>query len=112
VPSARDSRSRASSSRACERRPGSSTKLASIESNDTPASSTPARRRTSQSYLRLCPAFGTHGSASSFRTGASASLESGGGFRAAVPPASSRSEEHTSELQSHLNLVCRLLLEK
>src|SRR5260370_24518686 len=24
----------------------------------------------------------------------------------------SRSEEHTSELQSHLNLVCRLLLEK
>src|SRR5207237_8288664 len=30
-----------------------------------------------------------------------------GGCRAAV-----RSEEHTSELQSHLNLVCRLLLEK
>src|SRR5260370_31579480 len=26
-----------------------------------------------------------------------------------TPP---RSEEHTSELQSHLNLVCRLLLEK
>src|SRR5260370_31566392 len=25
---------------------------------------------------------------------------------------SARSEEHTSELQSHLNLVCRLLLEK
>src|SRR5260370_40867171 len=40
---------------------------------------------------------------------------------AAPPPASrhphwqtrhGRSEEHTSELQSHLNLVCRLLLEK
>src|SRR5260370_5664579 len=29
--------------------------------------------------------------------------------RASWPP---RSEEHTSELQSHLNLVCRLLLEK
>src|SRR4051812_49470551 len=29
----------------------------------------------------------------------------GGGARA-------RSEEHTSELQSHVNLVCRLLLEK
>src|SRR5260370_37913157 len=31
-----------------------------------------------------------------------------------VAPADSRSrsEEHTSELQSHLNLVCRLLLEK
>src|SRR5260370_2826700 len=27
-------------------------------------------------------------------------------------PVLSRSEEHTSELQSHLNLVCRLLLEK
>src|SRR5690242_15204799 len=27
-------------------------------------------------------------------------------------PARSRSEEHTSELQSHVNLVCRLLLEK
>src|SRR5260370_29241168 len=25
---------------------------------------------------------------------------------------STRSDEHTSELQSHLNLVCRLLLEK
>src|SRR5260370_15108733 len=27
-------------------------------------------------------------------------------------PQKFRSEEHTSELQSHLNLVCRLLLEK
>src|SRR5690242_21206170 len=27
-------------------------------------------------------------------------------------PAEVRSEEHTSELQSHVNLVCRLLLEK
>src|SRR5438477_13200209 len=32
-----------------------------------------------------------------------ASVPSGGGVR---------SEEHTSELQSHVNLVCRLLLEK
>src|SRR5207237_10327126 len=31
-------------------------------------------------------------------------------LRGEVAPA--RSEEHTSELQSHLNLVCRLLLEK
>src|SRR5438477_9445178 len=31
-------------------------------------------------------------------------LSAGGGDR--------RSEEHTSELQSHVNLVCRLLLEK
>src|SRR6266571_6536664 len=27
-------------------------------------------------------------------------------------PAVGRSEEHTSDLQSHVNLVCRLLLEK
>src|SRR5467141_5462450 len=30
----------------------------------------------------------------------------------APPRRKPRSEEHTSELQSHLNLVCRLLLEK
>src|SRR5438477_1703527 len=29
-----------------------------------------------------------------------------------VPAHLGRSEEHTSELQSHVNLVCRLLLEK
>src|SRR5207237_10572414 len=29
-----------------------------------------------------------------------------------LPAHERRSEEHTSELQSHLNLVCRLLLEK
>src|SRR5690242_20939587 len=32
--------------------------------------------------------------------------------RPAVPRPHRRSEEHTSELQSHVNLVCRLLLEK
>src|SRR5260370_28406864 len=50
----------------------------------------------------------------------SALAESGNFSRAAearsiAQPAFSRhirSEEHTSELQSHLNLVCRLLLEK
>src|SRR6267142_6580819 len=31
---------------------------------------------------------------------------------AACAGSSARSEEHTSELQSHVNLVCRLLLEK
>src|SRR5260370_8983890 len=35
------------------------------------------------------------------------------GFRSAIAGLrGARSEEHTSELQSHLNLVCRLLLEK
>src|SRR5260370_38055644 len=32
--------------------------------------------------------------------------------RGQCAPQHDRSEEHTSELQSHLNLVCRLLLEK
>src|SRR5260370_3695787 len=32
--------------------------------------------------------------------------------RGVAPCFPRRSEEHTSELQSHLNLVCRLLLEK
>src|SRR5260370_13187396 len=35
-----------------------------------------------------------------------------GGARAVRARVHRRSEEHTSELQSHLNLVCRLLLEK
>src|SRR5256885_11405096 len=44
-------------------------------------------------------------------------LEHGSGARAAVVRAhevgnANRSEEHTSELQSPCNLVCRLLLEK
>src|SRR5207237_6130230 len=33
-------------------------------------------------------------------------------FIESVVKGDARSEEHTSELQSHLNLVCRLLLEK
>src|SRR2546430_11002294 len=32
--------------------------------------------------------------------------------RRSAPPRPARSEEHTSELQSQSNLVCRLLLEK
>src|SRR5438034_8757475 len=61
-----------------------------------------------------------------FRSGASRGLqaicqiaarERGGahGWRRVArqaPPRNSRSEEHTSELQSHSDLVCRLLLEK
>src|SRR2546422_4770495 len=33
-------------------------------------------------------------------------------LRACISSATARSEEHTSELQSRLHLVCRLLLEK
>src|SRR5690242_21192665 len=35
-----------------------------------------------------------------------------GSIAGRTPGAYGRSEEHTSELQSHVNLVCRLLLEK
>src|SRR5260370_25005968 len=35
-----------------------------------------------------------------------------GGYIETFVQRRNRSEEHTSELQSHLNLVCRLLLEK
>src|SRR5437667_367473 len=35
-----------------------------------------------------------------------------GNFTGGLPNESLRSEEHTSELQSHHDLVCRLLLEK
>src|SRR5260370_18600232 len=49
-----------------------------------------------------------------------ADAEFSGGFQIGAAQANglyasktrARSEEHTSELQSHLNLVCRLLLEK
>src|SRR5260370_24070732 len=42
----------------------------------------------------------------------SAIPRSAGRTRRSAEASPSRSEEHTSELQSHLNLVCRLLLEK
>src|SRR6476661_678870 len=55
------------------------------------------------STLRLAPAWGAG------RTIAVVSTEA---KLAIAKAAGARSEEHTSELQSHLNLVCRLLLEK
>src|SRR6266540_5256091 len=39
-------------------------------------------------------------------------LTGGGHEHGAAPVEKTRSEEHTSELQSHHDLVCRLLLEK
>src|SRR2546430_7370479 len=41
-----------------------------------------------------------------------ASTSDGPSFRSTASIAEARSEEHTSELQSQSNLVCRLLLEK
>src|SRR6266480_2697381 len=45
-------------------------------------------------------------------TSAASSRSSGMLWKNVRSSHSSRSEEHTSELQSHVNLVCRLLLEK
>src|SRR5260370_8521107 len=46
-------------------------------------------------------------------TGTSAATTSTSASSTGSPTSSRRrSEEHTSELQSHLNIVCRLLLEK
>src|SRR2546429_6892426 len=45
-------------------------------------------------------------------TGASAAIPRPCTSAAELAPTSTRSEEHTSELQSRLHLVCRLLLEK
>src|SRR6266480_7101457 len=53
----------------------------------------PQRQVGDQAHVGRCPAF-------SRRPGLRRHLEG------------RRSEEHTSELQSHVNLVCRLLLEK
>src|SRR5260370_17823806 len=49
-----------------------------------------------------------------FRSAGDAPEREGGGLRrrVGIRVKLHRSEEHTSELQSHLNLVCRLLLEK
>src|SRR6266540_4435870 len=58
-----------------------------------------ARRACSASRRRLR----IHSAASPLRTALSPSR---------AEPATPRSEEHTSELQSHHDLVCRLLLEK
>src|SRR5260370_33773098 len=57
----------------------------------------PPKARTSRPSSRPT---GTHAKRTSSSSGVSAHSDA------------SRSEEHTSELQSHLNLVCRLLLEK
>src|SRR2546422_8338166 len=52
------------------------------------------------------------GSTSGRRTPSSPSVSMRRKARAVSGSASIRSEEHTSELQSRLHLVCRLLLEK
>src|SRR5260370_20644713 len=73
-------------------------------------------RSTLFPYTPLFRSLGRH----TYRSPLPRSLSPSRRRRRAPPPTSAsrrrqaarRSEEHTSELQSHLNLVCRLLLEK
>src|SRR5690242_21153644 len=58
------------------------------------------------------PIFANTLSPSRFSSGRSAAIAGWSIVSIETMSAYSRSEEHTSELQSHVNLVCRLLLEK
>src|SRR5260370_16419858 len=75
-------------------------------------SNRPARLTSRQLRLRVSPPRALHENRAAPR------IPPRGGVVLLVRGASktheenNRSEEHTSELQSHLNLVCRLLLEK
>src|SRR5207237_10755712 len=77
----------------------------------------PIHRRPSTSTVRIARRNDLpHTSKDSVAFSKSTAMRASSGSPRAVtscsPPAGLRSEEHTSELQSHLNLVCRLLLEK
>src|SRR3712207_9491261 len=68
---------------------------------------TPHGRRSARQALR-----GSRGFTLSARRELAAVVGEDGGDVAQAAPAPTRSEEHTSELQSRQYLVCRLLLEK
>src|SRR2546430_11431189 len=63
-----------------------------------------AKRPRAQGRVRICPLVG--------RGGDRATRYRQEGVRSLQPGQRKRSEEHTSELQSQSNLVCRLLLEQ
>src|SRR2546422_7066065 len=76
----------------------------------------PARRHAARRSVRRAHSLGSHQIAEKSATSLSKksrSRSSGASANASdTPAAAMRSEEHTSELQSRLHLVCRLLLEK
>src|SRR5207237_9808308 len=79
-----------------------------------PCSAVCSRAPTVRSTLSLpdaLPICGRNSAGSGWRNGPSATAACAC-WNAAVALGPLRSEEHTSELQSHLKLVCRLLLEK
>src|SRR5690606_40411762 len=73
-------------------------------------------RRSSDLPPRFPPSLVPPGAPARLRTPPPGTSRSAGGRLPGSPPAAAadreRSEEHTSELQSRENLVCRLLLEK
>src|SRR6266571_5574410 len=75
---------------------------------------TTAVEATDALVMKALLPFRTHSpSLSSARVASAAASEpEPGSVRPQAPSTWPRSEEHTSELQSHVNLVCRLLLEK
>src|SRR5438874_10539607 len=78
------------------RRPPRSTLFPSRRSSDLPTRSS-RRKRRAQQFRSFLP---------------SQPIRSGAALSRAWPGRARRSEEHTSELQSRRDLVCRLLLEK
>src|SRR2546422_7199156 len=71
----------------------------------------PRARRSSKAFTVVMCVYMPQPSPHSHATAASAARSAGGRSGPAVGRGG-RSEEHTSELQSRLHLVCRLLLEK
>src|SRR5688500_19712405 len=80
-------------------------RLRAVNEEGDEMSSSPARRHPAAAALRLAPAFA--GALLALALAAPAAAVPGVAF-----VHGKRSEEHTSELQSPCNLVCRLLLEK
>src|SRR5690242_21110822 len=79
----------------------------------TPSMSSPLHSRTARRSVRSnSPAFATYAASPRRSVSAVESTMSVNRITAVSAPTGGRSEEHTSELQSHVNLVCRLLLEK
>src|SRR5260370_11003100 len=72
------------------------------------------QHRSTERPLLACPFFIPTERADDLALPHPARLPLGAAWRGTCAAAGreDRSEEHTSELQSHLNLVCRLLLEK
>src|SRR5438445_3055607 len=85
-----------------------------------PTSATRAKNRTNASAVQTTPSTATASSTDAEGSVAGSCASPNGAYATAVTPRDaattpregSRSEEHTSELQSRQYLVCRLLLEK